>query len=68
MAGDHPQYIEPILARTPLGRFAAPEEMAHAAVFLAGDDSSFMTGESMRVDGGRCALNYTMPLRKPVAG
>jgi NAD(P)-dependent dehydrogenase (short-subunit alcohol dehydrogenase family) len=68
MAGDHPQYVEPILARTPLGRFAAPEEMAHAALFLAGDDSSFMTGESMRVDGGRCALNYTMPPRKPVAG
>jgi NAD(P)-dependent dehydrogenase (short-subunit alcohol dehydrogenase family) len=42
--------------------------MAYAAVFLAGDDSSFMTGESMRVDGGRCALNYTMPPRKPVAG
>jgi NAD(P)-dependent dehydrogenase (short-subunit alcohol dehydrogenase family) len=42
--------------------------MANSALFLASDDSSFMTGESMRVDGGRCALNYTMPPRKPAAG
>jgi len=68
MASDHPQFFEPILARTPLGRFASPEEMASAALFLASEDSSFMTGESMRVDGGRCALNYTMPPRKPAPG
>lgn len=68
MASSHPQYFEPILARTPLGRFAAPEEMASAALFLACDESSFMTGEAVRVDGGRCALNYTMPKPRADAG
>jgi hypothetical protein len=36
-------------------------------LFLATEESSFMTGESVRVDGGRCALNYTMP-KAPGAG
>ena len=37
----------------PLGRFAQPEEVAAAAVFLAGDGASFITGEVLRVDGGQ---------------
>jgi glucose 1-dehydrogenase len=68
MAADHPQYLAPILARTPLGRFASPAEMAAAALFLASEDASFMTGETMIVDGGRCALNYTMPPREASGG
>jgi NAD(P)-dependent dehydrogenase (short-subunit alcohol dehydrogenase family) len=36
----------------PLGRIGQPEEVAAAALFLASDDSSFMTGSEMFVDGG----------------
>jgi len=40
------------IARTPVGRLGQVEDIANAAVFLAGDDSGFMTGESMLIDGG----------------
>jgi NAD(P)-dependent dehydrogenase (short-subunit alcohol dehydrogenase family) len=36
----------------PLGRIGTPEEVAAALVFLAADESSFITGESLRIDGG----------------
>jgi NAD(P)-dependent dehydrogenase (short-subunit alcohol dehydrogenase family) len=38
--------------RIPLGRHAAPEEIARAVLFLAGDDSSFVTATTLSVDGG----------------
>lgn len=40
------------VARHPLGRLGLPEEVARAALFLAGPDSSFTTGSCLRVDGG----------------
>lgn len=51
-----------ILSRTPLGRLGEPDEVAKVAVFLAGDDSSYLTGQTVYPDGGRLVLNYTMPV------
>lgn len=53
-----------ILSRTPLGRCGEPEEVASIAAFLASDDASYMTGQTMYVDGGRLALNYTVPVKE----
>jgi len=52
-----------ILSRTPLGRCGEPEEVAGIAAFLASDDASYMTGQTLYADGGRMALNYTVPVR-----
>ncbi|WP_433204871.1 SDR family oxidoreductase [Nocardia sp. CA-107356] len=41
-----------LAATVPLGRIGEPEDIAKAAVFLAGDDSSWMTGQTVVVDGG----------------
>ena len=44
-----------VLDRVPMGRWGTPEEIAQAALFLASDRSSFMTGQSLVVDGGLSA-------------
>jgi 3-oxoacyl-[acyl-carrier protein] reductase len=44
--------LEPIIARTPLGRLAEIQDIANAVLFLAGDESAFITGQVLRVDGG----------------
>ncbi|MFO0233692.1 MAG: SDR family NAD(P)-dependent oxidoreductase [Burkholderiales bacterium] len=49
-----------IMSRTPLGRLGEPDEIAKVAVFLAGDDGSYLTGQTVYPDGGRLALNYLM--------
>ena len=41
--------------RIPMGRFGEPEEVARAALFLASDDASFVTGHTLAVDGGYLA-------------
>ena len=51
-----------ILSRTPMGRCGDPDEIASIAAFLASDDASYMTGQTIYADGGRLALNYTVPV------
>lgn len=51
-----------ILSRTPMGRMGDPEEIAQVALFLASDESSYVTGQTIYADGGRLALNYTVPV------
>ncbi len=51
-----------VLQRTPLGRFGEADEIGRVAVFLASDDASYMTGQTIYPDGGRLALNYTVPV------
>jgi len=46
-----------IAAGTPLGRIGEPEDIAGAAIFLASDAGSFVTGQSILVDGGRGVLS-----------
>ncbi|CAN7338564.1 MULTISPECIES: SDR family NAD(P)-dependent oxidoreductase [Duganella] len=58
-----PEARHTILSRTPMGRCGEPEEVASIAAFLASDDASYMTGQTLYVDGGRLALNYTVPVK-----
>ena len=43
------------LNRTPLGRLGKPEDVAYGALYLASDESSFVTGSELVIDGGRTA-------------
>jgi len=45
-----------VVGRVPVGRFGKPEEIAKAVLFLASDDSSFILGEEILVDGGWATL------------
>ena len=57
-----PEIGKRALSRTPIGRFGAPEEIASVAVFLASDESSYIIGQTIYPEGGRLALNYTVPV------
>lgn len=51
-----------ILSRTPAGRLGEASEVAAVAAFLASDDASYMTGQTIYPDGGRMILNYVVPV------
>lgn len=48
----NPELLAKFTAQLPVGRFGKPEEVAALAVFLASDDSSFITGTDVVIDGG----------------
>ncbi len=49
-----------ILSRTPLGRVGDPAEVAAVVVFLASEEASYITGQTVYCDGGRLPLNFTV--------
>lgn len=51
-----PEIAREFLAHTPMGRFGKAEEIAAAALFLASDESSYMTGAELVIDGGMTAI------------
>ncbi|MEX0344514.1 MAG: SDR family NAD(P)-dependent oxidoreductase [Rhizobiaceae bacterium] len=53
-----------ILSRTPIGRIGNPSEIASIAAFLASDDASYVTGQTIYADGGRLPLNYTVDVKE----
>jgi 3-oxoacyl-[acyl-carrier protein] reductase len=54
LGADTPERRAAFKATVPLGRFSTPQDVANAALFLASDEASFLTGVVMEVDGGRC--------------
>ena len=57
---ESPEAKKRLLWRTPMGRIGTVEEVAGIATFLASDDASYVTGQTVYVDGGRLGLAYVM--------
>ena len=53
---DDPPTLEMLESRHPLGRLGRPEEVANAALYLASDEASYVTGAALTVDGGYTAV------------
>jgi glucose 1-dehydrogenase len=58
-----PEGAERMRLRTPMERAAEPEEIAAAILFLASDDASYFTGQTIYPDGGRSAMAQIVPKR-----
>jgi len=58
VTGGDPEGLKRVLSRVPMGRLARPEEIAAIVAFLASDDASYLTGQTLFADGGRMALGY----------
>ena len=49
-------FIDGIIAQIPMGRIAEPEDIANAVAFFASDQSNFITGQTLLVNGGHWML------------
>lgn len=56
----NPEAMKMVMSRTPLKRIGTPREIGDVVAFLASDKASYITGETIYVDGGRIGMNYTM--------
>lgn len=65
--GSDKQLMDTILSRTPQGRIGTPKECGRLAVFLASEDSDFIFGQSIYIDGGRGFQAYPTPGYKTVS-
>ncbi len=54
----NPEALKVAISRTPLGRIGSAEEIADVVAFLCSSKASYVTGETIYVDGGRLGLNY----------
>lgn len=55
----NPEAMAMVMSRTPMKRIATPREIGDVVAFLASDKASYVTGETIYVDGGRLGMNYT---------
>ncbi len=55
----NPDAMNMVMSRTPMQRIGSPREIGDVVAFLASDKASYITGETIYVDGGRLGMNYT---------
>ena len=55
---DHPEYYDAVVTRNPMGRLGTVEEIGNASLFLASPMASYITGQTLIVDGGHTLTDF----------